>query len=72
MPDTNIIERSFQLAAESGSVEQVKQKLKREGYMLVDSHLSGKLIRSEICKRLNPRLTTYRKAAHALPAAPGD
>jgi hypothetical protein len=61
MPATNIIERSLQLAAECGSVEEVKQRLKREGYLEVDPHLSGRLIRSEICKRLDPRLTTYRK-----------
>ena len=57
----NIIERAYQLAAESGSLEEVKQKLRREGYMQIHAHLSGQQTRREILKRLNPQLTTYRK-----------
>lgn len=59
---TNIIERAYQLAPESGSVEEVKRKLMREGYLNVHSHLSGHQIRHDLLKRLNPKLVTYRKA----------
>ena len=58
----NIIERAYQLAPESGSVEEVKRKLMREGYLNVHSHLSGHQIRHDLLKRLNPQLVTYRKA----------
>ena len=58
----NIIERAYQLAPESGSVEEVKRKLMREGYLNVHSHLSGHQIRHDLLKRLNPELVTYRKA----------
>jgi hypothetical protein len=58
----NIIERAFALAAECGSVAEVKRKLSREGYFQADAYLSGKRIRSEIIERLNPELIAYRKA----------
>ena len=57
----NIIERAFELAAESGSVAEVKRKLSREGYFQADAYLSGRQIRSEIIERLNPELMEYRK-----------
>jgi hypothetical protein len=59
----NIIERAFELAAECGSVAEVKRKLSREGYFQADAYLSGRQIRSEIIDRLNPELIAYRKAA---------
>ena len=57
----NIIERAFELAAESGSVEEVKRKLADEGYLQVHAHLAGKQIRHEVLDRLNPRLVAYRR-----------
>lgn len=59
----NIIERAFELAAESGSVAEVKRKLSHEGYFQADAYLSGKQIRSEIIGRLNPALIAYQKRA---------
>ena len=58
---TNIIERAFQLAGDSGSVEEVKRKLIHEGYIGVHAHLGGRLTRSDIVKRLNPELVADRK-----------
>ena len=58
---TNIIERAFELAAESGSIAEVKRKLSREGYFHADAYLTGKQIRSEIILRLNPALMPDRK-----------
>jgi len=49
----NIIERAFQLAAESASLDEVKRKLTREGYFHVERHLSGRQIRADITARLN-------------------
>ena len=50
----HIIERALQLAAESLSVDEVRQQLKAEGYSQVSEHLAGKLIRSQIVERLQP------------------
>lgn len=65
MHGTNIIERAFQLAAESGSVDEVKRKLIREGYLSVHAHLGGRQIRTDLLKRLNPDLVAYRKSSPA-------
>ena len=65
MEDVNIIERAFQVAAESGSVEEVKAKLSREGYLNVHRHLGGKHTRTQILERLNPELVVYRKRGWA-------
>lgn len=46
----NIIERAFQLAEGSANVEEIRAKLKREGYPSVDAHLSGKSIRADLTK----------------------
>ena len=62
MDGMNIIERAFALAAESGSVDEVRQRLKREGYLQVDAHLSGRQIRSEIVRRLSSDLVASRRS----------
>ena len=61
MQGTNIIERAFQLAEDSGSVGEVKQKLIQEGYLSVHAHFCGRQIRDDILKRLNPELVADRK-----------
>lgn len=48
----HIIERALQLAPESLSVDEVRRKLKSEGYSQVAEHLTGRLIRSQIVERL--------------------
>jgi hypothetical protein len=53
MDDTNVIERAFQLAPECTSIDELKRKLIREGYIQVNAHLSGRLIRSQISPLLN-------------------
>ena len=50
----NIIERAFELATESTSLVEVRQKLKREGYVQIDAHLLGRHIRGQLTKRLLP------------------
>ena len=45
-----IIERAFQLAPSSDNVEQIRSKLRKEGYSNVDAHLSGPKIRSDLVR----------------------
>lgn len=47
----NIIERAFQLAGDSTSVEEVRKALRSEGYQHVDAHLSGASIKADLKKR---------------------
>ena len=51
--ERNIIERALELAPESMSVNEVRQKLKAEGYSQVLEHLAGRVIRSQIIERLH-------------------
>ena len=47
---TDTIERAFQLAGECTSVEEIRAKLKKEGFSNVDAHLMGGQIRSALTK----------------------
>lgn len=51
---TNTIERAFQVAPECTSLDELRYKLKTEGYSSVDEHLQGSSIRSDL-KRLFKR-----------------
>lgn len=48
-----VIERAFQLTGCSSNVEQIRVKLRQEGYASVDAHLAGPKIRSDLLKRMN-------------------
>jgi hypothetical protein len=50
-----VIERAFQLAGDSGSLEELRRKLRNEGYALVDAHLSGSQIKRQLKVRLANR-----------------
>ena len=45
-----IIERSFQLARQLTTVEEIRSQLRKEGYSSVDAHLMGRKIRSDLVK----------------------
>ena len=62
MNDMNVIERAYQLAHESGSVDEVVRKLSQEGYLNAYGHLSGRQIRQEITARLDRSLVESRLA----------
>ena len=47
----NIIERAFQLASDSTSIEEIRKTLRREGYSNVDAHLGGASIKADLKKR---------------------
>jgi tRNA G26 N,N-dimethylase Trm1 len=51
MQDTHIIERAFQLAPTSSSIEQIRKALRQEGYSNVDAHLAGASIKADLKKR---------------------
>ena len=44
------IERAFQLAEQSETVDAIRNELKKEGYSNVDAHLQGGKIRAELAK----------------------
>jgi hypothetical protein len=52
MKTVGTIERAYQLAPTSASLEEVRNKLRREGYAQVDAHLSGRVIRCDLAKLL--------------------
>lgn len=45
-----VIERAFQLAQDSANVEEIRTRLRREGYFNVDAHLMGRKIRSDLVR----------------------
>lgn len=50
------VERAFELAPESATLEELRQKLKREGYSQVEEHLSGGSLRSDLKKMLGQQV----------------
>jgi hypothetical protein len=51
MQTQNIIERAFELARGSTSIEEIRKTLRREGYSNVDAHLGGASIKADLKKR---------------------
>ena len=47
----NIIERAFELALSSATIDEVRNALRREGYANVDAHLAGPTIKADLKKR---------------------
>lgn len=54
-PGLGIIERAFQLASDLSSVDEIRARLKREGYPQVDAHFSSKTFRNELIRALKRR-----------------
>ena len=55
MQTSNIIERAFELARSSTSVEEVRKALRQEGYSNVDAHLAGASIKADLKKQFMGR-----------------
>jgi len=51
MHSPNIIERAFELASCSDTIDEVRNSLRREGYSNVDAHLAGPTIKADLRKR---------------------
>ena len=58
MQGIGTIERAFQIASDSASLDEVKKRLSREGYASVEAHLSGPQIRRELTARLRSEPAT--------------
>jgi hypothetical protein len=50
MHPMNVIERAFELARSSTTIEEVRKVLKFEGYSNVDAHLAGPAIKADLKK----------------------
>lgn len=48
----NIIERAYEIAPRSATLDEVRRQLSQEGYLQVDAHLGGPKIRSDLRKLL--------------------
>lgn len=48
MQTDNIIERAFQLARSSTTIEEIRRILRQEGYSNVDAHLAGASIKADL------------------------
>lgn len=55
-----VIERAYQLAECSANVEQIRAKLRQEGYANVDAHLAGPKIRSDLLKLIDTSGRAFR------------
>ena len=53
MHTPNIIERAYQLAPCSATIDEIRKTLRREGFSSVDAHLAGPRIRSDLQKLLS-------------------
>jgi hypothetical protein len=53
MQTHNVIERAFQLARDSASIDEIRKVLRKEGYANVDAHLGGASIKAELRKQFN-------------------
>ena len=47
----SIIERAFEVAKTSTTIDEIRHVLKNEGYSNVDAHLSGPSLRADLKKR---------------------
>ena len=47
----DIIERAFQLARRTNSVDEIRKTLRQEGYLNVDAHLGGASIKADLKKQ---------------------
>jgi hypothetical protein len=50
--ETGTVKRAFQLASECSTLDEIRARLKREGYSNVTEHLSGNVIRKDLSKLL--------------------
>ena len=46
--ETDIVARAYKLAPECSDLEQLRAKLRREGYANVDAHLSSARLRADL------------------------
>ena len=64
MQTQNIIERAFQLARGSTSIEEIRKTLRQEGYSNVDAHLGGASIKADLKKQVRRLVSGSGGALH--------
>ena len=60
MPDKNIIERAFELAPDCSSSNELRRRLRKEGFENVEGHLGGLGTRRELQKLYNQGAGTHK------------
>jgi hypothetical protein len=50
--EVGTVQRAFHLAPDCSSIDEIRAKLKREGFINVDEHLRGASIRKDLAKLL--------------------
>ena len=53
MHNENTVERAFQLAPEAASIDEIKSRLRKEGYSNVEAHLGSPQLRLQLKALLN-------------------
>ena len=51
MNQPTIIERAFQLARDTASLDDIRKTLRKEGYSNVDAHIAGASIKADLKKQ---------------------
>jgi hypothetical protein len=50
-----IIQRAYELTEDCLSVDEIRHRLKREGFEAVDAHLASRLLRADLITRMKAR-----------------
>jgi len=73
MKGVGLVERAFQIAPECASIEEVRQRLRREAYLNVHAYLDGKQIRDQLFQHLDPLRRKPRSVGrHGRRAGPAE
>ena len=51
MKTQNVVERAFEIARDSKSIDEIRKVLRHEGYSNVDAHLAGASIKADLKKQ---------------------
>ena len=72
MQGVGVIERAFQVAEQSESLDEIRRRLIREGYASVEAHLSGPQIKRELSRLLSRPSDVPQNPAPGDDASDGD
>ena len=53
MAATSAVERAVEVAATCATLEEIRRTLRAEGYVSVDAHLAGRMIRGQLALLLS-------------------
>jgi hypothetical protein len=68
----SVVERAFQVAGSCATIDEIRRRLRAEGYAQVDAHLGGRMIRRELKGLLREELEapSNKKEAGGFTPAP--